>query len=404
VEDSPEVAKVRAAVKDLVEETTQQMRLARLRVSKLLVFKVIAALVAEDLTPLVHQLSLSAGLHGVPTSITTEPREWTGEDIALIVNTIADLRGIPSEDTQKRSTLQGLVEGFTIDFDSDEAKHGPCASWDADAVNAIASEVASQRGYGDDAAKMESVRVKVASHPLEMELAGLRQTTASESLRLLSAHNLEDQEDVAAKRLVDDSHFEGRKVDQEGSGMYPKPYLPEEERDEISDGGDLIKDAVKRNSFFPEPTTQKPGHCIFCTPDPSQGDELGGIKRIHYTNVEVLHRFITERGMITNRRQNHNCAKHQRQLRKAIKQARSIGLLNPVSNWRVPYDFNDQYTNEAQAEAYDPNAYKSPDEIWNFDDFTTKHIDPGDISEEEADFVDPDDDDIRRRNIDSFKF
>ncbi len=48
---------------------------------------------------------------------------------------------------------------------------------------------------------------------------------------------------------------------------------------------------------------------------------------IDYKNVEVLERFITERGKILPRRITGTCSKHQRGVALAIKQARIIALL-----------------------------------------------------------------------------
>jgi len=46
-----------------------------------------------------------------------------------------------------------------------------------------------------------------------------------------------------------------------------------------------------------------------------------------YKDVEVLKKFISERGKILPARMTGNCAKHQRKLAKAIKQARILALL-----------------------------------------------------------------------------
>jgi small subunit ribosomal protein S18 len=48
---------------------------------------------------------------------------------------------------------------------------------------------------------------------------------------------------------------------------------------------------------------------------------------IDYKNPKSLRQFITERGKIIPRRITGTCAKHQRQLALAIKQARQIALL-----------------------------------------------------------------------------
>ena len=49
--------------------------------------------------------------------------------------------------------------------------------------------------------------------------------------------------------------------------------------------------------------------------------------KIDYKESDTLRRFITERGKILPRRITGTCAKHQRALAMAIKQARSIALL-----------------------------------------------------------------------------
>lgn len=63
---------------------------------------------------------------------------------------------------------------------------------------------------------------------------------------------------------------------------------------------------------------RKPRVCQFCT-DPSN--------KIDYKQVDLLNRFITDEGKIRPRRQTGTCAKHQRQLARAIKRARHIALL-----------------------------------------------------------------------------
>jgi len=53
--------------------------------------------------------------------------------------------------------------------------------------------------------------------------------------------------------------------------------------------------------------------------------------KIDYKESDTLRRFITERGKILPRRITGTCAKHQRALSLAIKQARSIALLPYVA-------------------------------------------------------------------------
>lgn len=48
---------------------------------------------------------------------------------------------------------------------------------------------------------------------------------------------------------------------------------------------------------------------------------------IDYKQVEGLRRYITDNGKIRPRRQTGTCAKHQRELARAIKRARHIALL-----------------------------------------------------------------------------
>jgi len=62
-----------------------------------------------------------------------------------------------------------------------------------------------------------------------------------------------------------------------------------------------------------------PRVCLFCT-DHSVS--------IDYKQPDLLRRFITEDGKIRPRRQTGTCAKHQRELAKAIKRARHLALLH----------------------------------------------------------------------------
>jgi small subunit ribosomal protein S18 len=48
---------------------------------------------------------------------------------------------------------------------------------------------------------------------------------------------------------------------------------------------------------------------------------------INYKEIKTLRYFITERGKIIPKRISGTCSKHQRELTRAIKQARSIALL-----------------------------------------------------------------------------
>jgi len=58
--------------------------------------------------------------------------------------------------------------------------------------------------------------------------------------------------------------------------------------------------------------------CRFC---------IEGVEEIDYKDVKKLRNYLTERGKIIPRRISGVCAKHQRQLAKAIKRARILALL-----------------------------------------------------------------------------
>jgi small subunit ribosomal protein S18 len=56
--------------------------------------------------------------------------------------------------------------------------------------------------------------------------------------------------------------------------------------------------------------------------------------KIDYKDSRLLHQFITERAKIVPRRISGNCARHQREITRAIKRARNIALL-PVGGPHV---------------------------------------------------------------------
>jgi small subunit ribosomal protein S18 len=62
----------------------------------------------------------------------------------------------------------------------------------------------------------------------------------------------------------------------------------------------------------------RPRVCQFCT---------DRTLTIDFKQADVLRRFVTEDGKIRPRRQTGTCAKHQRQLARAIKRARHLALL-----------------------------------------------------------------------------
>jgi len=56
-----------------------------------------------------------------------------------------------------------------------------------------------------------------------------------------------------------------------------------------------------------------------------------GLEYIDYKNVDMLNRFINDQGKILPRRVTGTSAKHQRQLAKAVKRARFLGLIPYVA-------------------------------------------------------------------------
>ncbi len=71
--------------------------------------------------------------------------------------------------------------------------------------------------------------------------------------------------------------------------------------------------------YFP----QKRKVCRFCQ---------GNVKEIDYKNVDILKRYIFERGKISPRRITGTCAFHQRRLSTAIKRARLLALLPYIAD------------------------------------------------------------------------
>lgn len=62
--------------------------------------------------------------------------------------------------------------------------------------------------------------------------------------------------------------------------------------------------------------------CAFC---------VEGRKKLDYKEIDILQRFVTDRGKIRSRRKTGTCAKHQRMLAHAIKRARNMALLPYVA-------------------------------------------------------------------------
>lgn len=76
--------------------------------------------------------------------------------------------------------------------------------------------------------------------------------------------------------------------------------------------------AKREKTRFRRPFSSKKKVCRFCE---------NQVREIDYKEVNILRKYILEKGKITPRRMNGNCAYHQRKLSKAIKKARHLALL-----------------------------------------------------------------------------
>lgn len=79
-----------------------------------------------------------------------------------------------------------------------------------------------------------------------------------------------------------------------------------------------VEAEVKQEVRRPQKRVAKKKVCAFCVEKATS---------IDYKDVNKLRRYITEKGKILPSRQTNVCAKHQRELAKAIKRARCAALL-----------------------------------------------------------------------------
>jgi small subunit ribosomal protein S18 len=79
----------------------------------------------------------------------------------------------------------------------------------------------------------------------------------------------------------------------------------------------------KRKDSFQKHFLPRKKVCRFCEKD---------IKDIDYKRVDILRRYIPERGKIAPRRVTGTCARHQRKLTIAIKRARTLALIPYISD------------------------------------------------------------------------
>ncbi len=84
-------------------------------------------------------------------------------------------------------------------------------------------------------------------------------------------------------------------------------------RGERRPGGPSAGGPRRRGSFRPRRKV-----CRFC---------VDKVEHVDFKQVQIIRTFVTERGKILSSRITGNCAKHQRQLSRAIKRARYLALL-----------------------------------------------------------------------------
>lgn len=77
-------------------------------------------------------------------------------------------------------------------------------------------------------------------------------------------------------------------------------------------------DAQADGQYTRKRRKRRPKVCHFC---------VEKIDHVDYKDIDKLRKYVTERGKIVPRRVTGACAKHQRQLTRAIKRARIMALL-----------------------------------------------------------------------------
>ena len=109
-----------------------------------------------------------------------------------------------------------------------------------------------------------------------------------------------------------------------------------EENQEMEEKQDMMSQEAQMNEVAPENEGREDDRdgrakgkayfrkkvCRFCA----------NKSKIDYKDADSLRRYMTERGKILPRRITGTCAKHQREVAKAIKRARSISLLPFVAD------------------------------------------------------------------------
>ena len=125
-----------------------------------------------------------------------------------------------------------------------------------------------------------------------------------------------DSEDLAKKaiELLNNKTINGRQM---------KVCIDRGKDKDMSVGGDRSKDGARKREYLPPIQRIQ----IFKRKkklDPFTEDPT---KPVHYADVSLLSRFVSERGRILSRRMTGLTAYHQRKVSKAIKRAQSLGLM-----------------------------------------------------------------------------
>lgn len=136
--------------------------------------------------------------------------------------------------------------------------------------------------------------------------------------------------------------------------------------------------------------------CEFC---------VDKMDHIDYKRLDVLEKYITERGKIVGRRKSGTCAKHQRRLAIAIKRARYLALLpytaghartsQPVSRPVVSLEENDEQT--APVEAVDEEQDEVQAQAGDMDEQDSV-LDEIDDDAQDDNVIEETDDDVQEDN------
>ena len=91
----------------------------------------------------------------------------------------------------------------------------------------------------------------------------------------------------------------------------------------------MARDRDKQRAFKDDRKMPNPKACPFC-----RSASKGKVKIIDYKDVNLLRKFISDRGKIRARRVTGICTQHQRDVATAVKNAREMALLPYTSTAR----------------------------------------------------------------------